>query len=148
MTTQEQLLEQYKLYVELMDRVSQRRQHTNQFYLSLISALAGALIIFRNEQAGYEPSLLVTLAVLGMLVSLLWWLTLTSYRQLNQGKFQVIDALEAQLPYACFKEEWNVLGAGKKQSLYRQLTQIERLLPLLVAGICLCALIYFLWTSS
>ena len=34
---QEHLLDQYKIYVELADRVTERRHKTNQFYSSLFS---------------------------------------------------------------------------------------------------------------
>ena len=32
------LLEQYKLYVEMTDRVSQRRERSNQFFITLLQA--------------------------------------------------------------------------------------------------------------
>ena len=39
------LLEQYKLYVEMADRVSQRRDQSNRFYVTIVSALAAIVVI-------------------------------------------------------------------------------------------------------
>lgn len=35
---QDLLIEQYKLYVEMADRISARRAETNKFYISLLTA--------------------------------------------------------------------------------------------------------------
>lgn len=142
MSRADHLLEQYKLYVELMDRVSQRRQQANQFYVSLISALAGSIVIFIPEVAGKNFYALQGVAGLCIVINLLWWLTLISYRQLNKGKFEVINDLEKQLPYACFTEEWNVLGQGNKLWIYQQLSWVEGILPiaLVLIGVLFLAL--------
>ena len=42
---QDHLLEQYKLYVEMADRVSQRRDQSNRFYVTIISALVALLVV-------------------------------------------------------------------------------------------------------
>lgn len=39
------LLEQYKLYVEMTDRVSQRREQSNRFYVTLVAAIVALLIL-------------------------------------------------------------------------------------------------------
>ena len=48
------LLEQYKLYLEMADRISSRRQSANSFFLSLntaLVALVGSALV-RKVQAG------------------------------------------------------------------------------------------------
>ena len=42
---QAHLLEQYKLYVEMADRVSQRRDQSNRFYVTSVSALVALLVV-------------------------------------------------------------------------------------------------------
>ena len=39
---QDHLLEQYKLFIEMADRVSQRRDQSNRFYVTFVSAIAGS----------------------------------------------------------------------------------------------------------
>lgn len=45
------LLDQYKLCVEMADRVSSRRIQTNQFYLSLLSALLAIVAFSLNKDS-------------------------------------------------------------------------------------------------
>ena len=53
------LLEQYKLFVEMADRVSSRRMQTNMFYISLLSGLITVISISR----AFKLSNVVILAV-------------------------------------------------------------------------------------
>lgn len=138
------LLEQYKLYVDLMDRVSQRRQQCNQFYLSLVTALAGASLIFSGDKQDFDKHLLAGTALLCLFIALLWWLALTSYRQLNRSKFVVIDTLEDQLSHACFRQEWEVLQQDRRPWVYNQLSHIERAVPVAIALLSSGTLFYLL----
>ena len=49
---QAHLPEQYKLYVEMADRVSQRRDQSNRFYVTLVSALVALLVVLARLGAG------------------------------------------------------------------------------------------------
>ena len=46
------LLEQYKLYVEMADRVSQRRDQSNRFYVTIVSALAAIVVVIARLGGG------------------------------------------------------------------------------------------------
>ncbi|CAM9873108.1 unnamed protein product [Ectocarpus fasciculatus] len=134
-----QLLEQYKLYVEMADRVSQRRQAANRFYISLLSALGGLNLLLEKFLETSTDTILW--AVLTIIISVLWWFNINSYRQLNSGKFKVIHEMEQQLPFACYDKEWEHLGRGKQNKLYRQLSKVEGYVPLLIS---IATLIYLL----
>ena len=109
------LLEIYKLLVEMADRVSQRRQAANSYYLSVNTAILGAsafLSAFRPSWTGA-----VTIAVAGIAVSLFWIRNIQTYKDLNSAKFQVITQIEHSLPVKPFGDEWALLdpdGDGKK----------------------------------
>jgi hypothetical protein len=129
------LLEQYKLCVEMADRVSSRRIQTNQFYLSLLTALLGIVAFALNKDSTLihiHYFVLFPIALLGLLLCLVWYFNLESYRQLNSGKFQVINDMETQLPYACFTEEWQKLKADDPKGYFRQ-TKIEKFIPMIMA---------------
>jgi hypothetical protein len=81
------VLDQYKLAVEMADRVSGRRGAANGFYLTAASALL----------ATSEGLSLAVAAIAGMALSLAWWAQLTSYRNLNAAKWKVIGNLEKEL---------------------------------------------------
>ena len=64
-----------------------------------------------------------------MMLSFLWYRIVSSYKQMNSGKFKVIHAIEAMLPICPYEAEWEALGRGKNPELYRPFTHIEMFVP-------------------
>lgn len=123
---QAHLLDQYKLYVEMADRVSSRRQSANSYFLSVNSAiLAFVGYVTTKDSSGY----LWLLGIAGMVLSFLWFSIITSYRDLNTAKFRIIHQIEQRLPLSLYDAEWNAMGRGKNPALYRPLSHIERIVP-------------------
>lgn len=93
---QKDLLEQYKLYVEMMDRTSSRRGQTNNFYISFLSGILAllSLLIDKNLLAVQQNILVVFLAFLGLFLCLIWNVNINSYKQLNFLKFRAIEEME------------------------------------------------------
>lgn len=126
--------EQYKLYVELMDRVSARRQTVNRFYLSLLSVMiaiyptAGTYV---SEANAFQ--FLSVLSLLGLFLCMLWFIHLRSFRLLNKSKFKVIHEMEKELPFACFDLEWDLMNQGGKGETYILLSKIEQYVSLVFA---------------
>ncbi|MFB0620221.1 hypothetical protein [Streptomyces sp. AGS-58] len=130
------IFEQYKLCVEMADRVSARRNLANTFFLTLHSTLLVFLSTWLSqERHGRTPvalALAALLVLLGMCAT--WWLTVRSYQQLNRGKFEVIGALEERLPARAFvAAEWRALGEGRDWRVYLPLNRVERWIPVLFA---------------
>jgi hypothetical protein len=140
--SQDHLVEQYKLYVEMMDRVTARRGHANQFYLSLLSALLGILTLFADAQKNlaYPKTLFLLLSVLGLILCISWWVTIHSYKQLNYLKFKVIHEMEEKLPFPCYKREWEIEDG--KTVKYRRLSKVEKFIPILSGVIYLVLVVY------
>ena len=127
----EHVIEIYKLYVEMADRISTRRQAANSFFLTINSAIV-ALVGYVNTIAESDKgtALFYTLvAFAGMILSYLWYRLVLSYKQLNSGKFKVIHAIEKMLPICPYDAEWRVLGRGKDPHLYKRFTHIEIVVP-------------------
>ncbi len=131
------LLEQYKLYVEMADRISQRRDQSNRFYAGLVSAIIALLVVMgRLGVSGSSWSIaLLAAGLLGASLSVIWFINLGSYRALNSAKFRVINEMESQLPYAGYTEEWAYLRPVEGPARYFQLTRIERYVPLLILAL-------------
>ncbi|MBI5522878.1 MAG: hypothetical protein HY910_09630 [Desulfarculus sp.] len=127
------LLEQYKLFVEMADRVSARRAQANRYYIALTSALLAFMALVGSGKLPelHSPWIYRLVALVGMLLNAVWLLNIESFRQLNSGKFKVIHKLEQQLPFACYDEEWTELGRGDDTKRYRQLTRVEKFVPVL-----------------
>jgi hypothetical protein len=143
----EHLLQQYLLYVQMADKISERRSLANTFFLTantaILSTLGVVASIFPTRLAG--GGLLAFFALLTPIVLCYSWLRIIrSYQQLNSGKFKIIHEIETRLPLAVYKAEWNALGKGEDPQKYKPLTDVERWVPkafillyLIVAGLAL-----------
>lgn len=130
-------IELFKLAVEMADRVSARRATANSFFLAINAGLAA--LVGSQDLRWY-------VAVAGIVLSAAWWTLLKSYRDLNKAKFEVINAMEEQLPARVFSDEDDRLKATPAKparralrawaSKYREQGQVERVVP------CVFALIY------
>jgi len=123
---QQHLLDQYKLYVEMADRVSTRRLTANSFFLSVNTALL-AFVGYANGRD--TSSQLWLIGMSGIVLSVLWFLIVTSYRDLNKAKFKIIAEIERRLPLSLYDAEWNAMGRGSHPDRYRPLSHIERRVP-------------------
>ena len=118
----------------MADRVSQRRGQTNKFYITLLSALLAFLSIYLNSNTFEEKNIfLIITGGLGILICLVWFFNIQSYRQLNTGKFAAIHELEEKLSYPFYKREWDFLGEGKDRKKYLQLSKIEKFVPFILS---------------
>jgi hypothetical protein len=136
------ILDQYKIYVEMADRISARRSLTNTFFLTfntLVFAAIGAL--WKDQPTGARWYLLFPLIALLVQCGAWFWLV-RSYRQLNSAKYVVIGALEERLPASPYwQAEWKALGEGKNKARYWPLTHLEQWTPLIFAGVYLAGFI-------
>lgn len=123
----EVVLELYKLAVEMADRVSQRRQSANSFYLSVNTAFLSAFYIFKPDELDTLSAFVV--AICGASLCVLWLRNITSYKDLNAGKFSIICLLEERIGCAPYTAEWAHLKRGYVNSKYRPFTQTERAVP-------------------
>ena len=122
------LLEQYKLYVEMADRISQRRDQSNRFYVTIVSALAAIVVViarFGIPADGDNGALshigFLAIGLFGLALSIVWFFNIRSYRALNSAKFVIINKIEKQLPFAGYTEEWNILRPPSGNPTYLQL---------------------------
>lgn len=123
-------LEQYKIYVEMADRISSRRQSANSFFLTVNTALVaivGYVQLGRNVYTNGSFYWLVSIA--GMALCYTWYRLIRSYKDLNSGKFKVIHSIEQNLPLAPYDAEWVSLEKGKNPKLYKPFTKIEIIVP-------------------
>ncbi|WP_082551271.1 hypothetical protein [Pseudorhodoferax sp. Leaf265] len=121
------LLDQYKLYVEMADRISQRRATANTYFLSLNSAILAFVGYLSVKDTGEHNWML---ALGGMALTVLWHALIVSYSNLNTAKFKVIHKIEKRLPISPYEAEWLAMGEGKDPELYRPISRIEKGVPL------------------
>jgi len=125
----EHLLDQYKLLAESADKITERRQNTNKFYLGINSLFLG----FSGYLTAIDNNIVIVLiALIGFLISIVWNQNINSFKKLNSAKFKVIHELEKQLPASIYTKENEYL----KKSYYK-LTSIEKWIPKIFAIIYL-----------
>ena len=145
------LLEQYKLYVEMADRISQRRDQSNRFYVTIVSALAAIVVVIARfgvpaDAANGALSHIGFLAIglFGLALSIIWFFNIRSYRALNSAKFAIINEIEKQLPFAGYTEKWNILRPPSGSPRCMQLTRVEQFVPVIFTALFLLLTIYAL----
>lgn len=125
------LFEQYKMYVVSAEKISDRRQNANNFFLTLNTVLISVIgLSFQVKAFDNISWSRLLLSVLGVLICIIFWFLLRAYKQLNFGKFKVIHEIEQLLPLAIYDYEWRILGKGKDKSKYYPFSHIELLIPL------------------
>lgn len=113
---QQHLFEQYKLYVEMADHISERRSTANNFFLSVngfFLSIIGILPQFHITTSGSNLIWLLGISAAGILFCLAWFTIIRSYRKINEAKFTIIGAIEKRLPLAAFDAEWRYLNGDK-----------------------------------
>ena len=131
----EHLFEQYKLYVEMADQVSNRRNLTNTFFLTLHTLLLGAIGFSVEKGPKLVDHWLVFFPLAAViLLCISWWMIVRSYRQLNGGKYLIVGEFEKRLPASPYwSAEWKALGEGKDISKYLPITHVENWIPIIFA---------------
>ncbi|MES9523017.1 RipA family octameric membrane protein [Streptomyces capoamus] len=131
---QQVVFEQYKLCVEMADRVSARRNLANTFFLTMNSAVVTVLAVLTHDTP--SSSLSVPALAAGLVILLAqcaaWWFMVRSYRQLNAAKWRVIGMFEERLPaFAYSRAEWAMLDGGRNWRTYLPLTHVEQWVPVI-----------------
>ncbi len=101
------ILEIYKMYVESTQHISDCRQKSNNFYILLNTGIIAYTSFFNY--------LLVLL--FGVLINIIWFCKINSYKRLNSAKFKVVNFVEKQLPIEVFNMEYKILKEGKHKNL-------------------------------
>ncbi len=127
------LFEQYKLICECADRVTDKRQNMNNFYLT-VNSLALAIAGYLSVNRIYDQVSTI-IGIIGVIICIVWWKNINSYKNLNTAKFKVIHELEKYLPAKIYAKEDQYLTEG-----YYHLTSSEKTVPV-VFGI-LYALVF------
>lgn len=137
----EHTLEQYKMYVESAEKVSDRRSNLNTFYLSLTTTIAGLIGYLKTNTIENSGYLTVGLSISSILICIYWINLLENYRKLNSGKFKVIHEIEKELPLSLYEYEWEKLGKGDDPRLYKKLSNVEKTIPFIFGLLFLLVII-------
>ena len=128
------VLELYKMYAELVDRLGARRQAANTFFLSINTVLISFLGLSSMRFIGDKASLwLLPVAVAGVTLAYFWYRLVRSYGQITQAMYILIHEIEGELPLKIYSAEWSGVGGDHNSRLYISLTRVEGRVPFVFA---------------
>jgi len=141
----EHLFEQYKLYIDSIERVSNKRQSANNYFIAVNTVIISLVSLkIGGNFLQFEGFMKPTIAILGIAVCFIFFFLMKSYKQLNTGKFKVLHQIEKKLPLDLYRYEWSLLGKGKVTGVYIPFSHIERLIPVVFGTFYVFILIIFL----
>lgn len=125
-----QIIEIYKIYLQMADKISDRRQSANSYFLTINTVIVGLIsYISFGGNIKNSDSFYMLASIAGMIICYSWYRLIRSYKDLNSGKFKVVHEIEKLLPISPFDDEWEKLGRGKDKSKYLPFTKIEIRIP-------------------
>jgi hypothetical protein len=139
------LIEQYKIYVEMADRVSARRSVAHTFFLTFHAIIISVLGLTLNNNHNINNLGMLAFPLLGLLVlCYAWWRLVQYFRRVSRAKSNVIAELETRLPTRSF---WSAeRKAMSRDNPYNPLKRMEVTLPFVFAFIYILIYIYVaLW---
>ena len=120
-TEDELLLQQWRLCIEMADRISQRRSLTNSLFTTINIGMISLYFSLSFHSR-------IAVSIFAFVVNYAWWHNIKSYKLLNGAKFKVILEMEKKLPCQAFGNEWDFL---QKDDEYKNLTDVEKWLPVI-----------------
>jgi hypothetical protein len=141
----EHLLKQYLKYVEMADKVSERRSAANTFFLTVNTGIISAIGLANWLSQKLPPVIFGFVGVAALLLCFSWYRLIRSYRDLNTAKFKVVHELETYLPVRPYDAEWESVGRGQDKKLYLPFTHIERFIPWIFMALYAGLILYVLW---
>jgi len=141
------LFEQYKLYIQGIENISERRLQANNFFISINTALISVLGLSFNLNFLNYFSFRLFASLVGFAICVIFWHLIRAYKQLNTGKFVVLHEIESKLPLCLYKYEWKVLEEGKNKKVYFPFSHIELYIPWLLGIVYLVLSLIFLFSN-
>lgn len=124
----ERTLEQYKICLDMAEKVTERRLKTNNFYIGIISVLISAISVSLSADilSKNKTATLFLLWLFCLFICNAWMKSLDTYKKLNEVKFDIILEMEKELKHNCIACEWEKL---KNEPKYTGLSTNEKAIP-------------------
>lgn len=111
--------EQYKIFIESAEKMSEKRINQNNIYLTFSLALLSFVSVSKLDKIFFY-----IICILGILISMVWFVTIDNYSKRNKVKYQIINEYENNNKLKWFNEE------NKRISILTNLTLLEKTLPI------------------
>jgi hypothetical protein len=137
------LMEQYKLSVEMADRLNARRSLVNTFFLTLHAITVGIVGLSLIHSPTVQQFGLLLIPLMGLLIlCYAWWRLAQWYRHQVDAKALVINALERRLPSNPFRTTDFKISQRRGGHAKNPLSRLEVYLPFFFALLYVMAVVY------
>lgn len=132
------ILEQYRIYSDAKEKFIERQFNSNRFYLVLNLVILVVSYVLATLFPQYGP--IVILCIIGIAISLLWWMNIDSYQTLIKIKYaKVLEYLETKLPEQPYHKEYVDYEQMKKRKHLIVFGDFQKVLALVI--ICVYAFV-------
>lgn len=142
-----EVIDIYKLCVDMADKTSERRLKNNTFMITIntgLLSLNSYLSLSGNDQQFWH----VVLCLACIIINIYWIFLISTYKKINEAKYSIINKIESNhnLPETPFTSENQYLNTAK----YFHLSTIERLIPstLILLNILIIILSIYCFTDK
>ncbi|MCF8468946.1 MAG: hypothetical protein K9G33_16220 [Sneathiella sp.] len=145
-----QINDLYRIMIDSSEKLIQRRQITNGFFITVIGGIvtASGFIIKENPVGDANVYALLLPTLVGIFLCRSWGNLIKNYGRLNAAKFRVILRLEEELRASVFSAEWVALGKGLRPKKYRSFTDTEQHVPNMFMVLFIVFAIYLIWNFN
>ncbi len=126
------LIDQYKLYVESTQKISDNRLSTVNFMLVFLSSL----IVLINTLLD-DKHIAIALCLIGILICFYSIFMVKQFEKLNNVKFKIINEIEQKLPVRLYCYEWELITEGRQKHFGFSKMEIGLFIILIFIFICI-----------
>lgn len=133
MTSEEIVLQQYKIYSKQKEKFVDRSFCTNKFYLLLILGLILTMYLTKDYSFIFGLTSTLIFSAAGLAICVLWWINVDSYNFLIKVKLgSVLEEIEKQLPVKPYTQEIMAIKDLRKNKREFLFADIQKALATLV----------------
>lgn len=117
--------EQYKILIESAEKNSDKRITQNNIYLTINLAFLSYIL------SKSEICFLIPTSIIGIVICITWFLTISNYCKRNKVKFDMINEMENEFG-ELYKEEWKRISVLTSLSFYEKIVSIVFMITYIV----------------
>ncbi len=127
MNSEDLIIKQYKTYSEHKDNFVDRSFMTNKFYTVVVVALFVLIFLMKDFVICKIFSASAIFSLIGILISMLWWLNIDAYNFLIKIKIsKAIEEIEKQLPVQPYTMEFTAIRNSKRRRQHFYFADIQK----------------------
>lgn len=109
-------IEQYKAKLADLGNLGTRLTATTTYYVSIVSALLGILAFKERPLSAIDPSIVILVGVGGILISTLWFTSVSFFRSFFRAKLRALQRIEEVFSHQTFQEEFDEMKRGGRSN--------------------------------